>query len=53
MIMSLYNSIEDLKDRLPDSYLQILKSLGRDYNIPGDISHNNYCNYCNYCNRLC
>ncbi len=42
--LAVYELMKDLKDRLPDSYLNILKSLGVDYNSPGNLSHRDYCN---------
>ena len=47
MFLGLYDEMYSLKDSLPSYYMKIFKSLAKDYNIPGNLSHTEYCN------RLC
>jgi hypothetical protein len=47
MFLGLYDQMNSLKTSNSDSYMKILKSLARDYNIPGNLGHEEYCN------RLC
>ncbi len=47
MFLGLYDQMNTLKTSNSGSYMKILKSLARDYNIPGNLGHEEYCN------RLC